>query len=222
MNTINGFQGISSLTNNSSKDVVENPKAVLGKDDFMKLLLIELKYQDPTQPTDTEKILTQTSQLATLESANNTNKELEKLSKTISNSAQLTSISTIGKMGSLGTNSILLDETNEPQFEIYFPKDVSSGTITIKDSSGNVVRTFDIANLPSGVNPFSWDGTNDVGDRLKAGLYSIEASYTSSDGSNQTAAYGVYPIESVRFEKGEAKLKLGSSYIPLKDVVEIY
>jgi len=222
MEAINGFQSMASLTNTTSKDVAENPDSVLGKDDFMKLLLIELQYQDPTEPTDTEKILTQTSQLATLESADNTNKTLEELSKTLSSSTQLSAISAIGKMGSLGTNSILLDESNEPLFEIYFPKDVSSGAITIKDSSGNVVRTFDIANLPSGVNPFSWDGTDEAGNRLSVGSYSIEASYTSADGSSGTTAYGVYPIESVRFEQGEAKLKLGSSYVPLKDVAEIY
>ena len=222
MEAVNGFQSMTSLTNTSSYDMAENPDSILGKDDFMKLLLTELQYQDPTEPTDTEQILTQTSQLATLESADNTNKALEELNKTLASSAQFSAISAIGKMGSLGTNSIFLDESNEPQFEIYFPNDVSSGTITIKDSSGNVVRTFDIENLSSGVNSFLWDGTDDAGNRLSVGSYSIEASYTSADGSSGATAYGVYPIESVRFVNGQANLKMGSSYIPLDQVAEIY
>lgn len=209
-------------TNNTTSSIATNPDSVLGKDDFLKLLLVELQYQDPTSPTDTEKILTQTSQLATLETSDNTNKALENLSKTLANSSQFSSISAIGKMGSLGTNTILLDESNEPQFELYFPQDVSSGTITIKDLNGNIVRTFDITDLPAGVNPFSWDGTDDAGNRLKSGSYSIEASYTSPDGSSGTTAFGVYPIESVRFDQNKAYLKMGSSYIPLEKVVEIY
>ncbi|HUH42926.1 MAG TPA: flagellar hook capping FlgD N-terminal domain-containing protein, partial [Sulfurimonas sp.] len=69
--------GLNAATNaeyaaaNTSKD-----KSILGKDDFMKLLLVELQYQDPTEPMDTEKILTQTSQLAPLEASENTNKAL--------------------------------------------------------------------------------------------------------------------------------------------------
>jgi len=211
-----------SATNSTASGIASNPKAILSKDDFLKLLLTELQYQDPTSPTDTEKILTQTSQLATLETSDNTNKALENLSKTLANSSQFSSISAIGKMGSLGTNTILLDESNEPQFELYFPQDVSSGTITIKDLNGNIVRTFDITDLPAGVNPFSWDGTDDAGNRLKSGSYSIEASYTSPDGSSGTTAFGVYPIESVRFDQNKAYLKMGSSYIPLEKVVEIY
>ena len=42
-------------------------KSVLGKDDFLTLLLVELQHQDPTEPTDSATILTQTSQLANLE-----------------------------------------------------------------------------------------------------------------------------------------------------------
>lgn len=39
----------------------------LGKDDFMKLLLATLKYQDPTQPMDTGKLLEQTSTMTNME-----------------------------------------------------------------------------------------------------------------------------------------------------------
>ena len=60
-------------------------KTALGKDDFMKLLLVELQHQDPTEPMDSEKILTQTSQLAGLESSENTNKALATLTAGLGN-----------------------------------------------------------------------------------------------------------------------------------------
>ena len=39
----------------------------LGKDDFMKLMLATLKYQDPTQPMDTAQLLEQTSTMTNME-----------------------------------------------------------------------------------------------------------------------------------------------------------
>ena len=72
-------------------------KTILGKDDFMTLLLVELQHQDPTEPMDSEKILSQTSQLATLEASENTNKALADLATSLGASQNFSSISAIGK-----------------------------------------------------------------------------------------------------------------------------
>lgn len=42
--------------------------AGLGSDDFLKLLVAQLKYQDPTSPTDTSSFMTQTAQLTQVDS----------------------------------------------------------------------------------------------------------------------------------------------------------
>lgn len=68
----------------SSSDVVENPKGKLDKDAFLKLFLEELKYQDPTAPMDSDKILTQTSQLTQLESSQEMKKSMEAITKSMS------------------------------------------------------------------------------------------------------------------------------------------
>jgi len=223
MQAVKGFQDYAKLINRSSKDSVENPDGVLDKDSFMKLLLTELKYQDPTEPTDTEKILTQTSQLATLEASDNTNKALENLGNTLKSTSQLSTISAIGKMGSLGANTISVgEEDTQKSFEIYFPKDVKSGYIHIKDIQGNSIKDIEIKDLDKGINTFNWDLTDAFGKRVKTGSYSIEANYTSSDDTTGETMFGVYPIESVKFIDGKANLKLGSNYFPIEKVVEIY
>jgi flagellar basal-body rod modification protein FlgD len=40
----------------------------LNSDDFLKLLVAQLKYQDPTSPADTSSFMTQTAQLTQVES----------------------------------------------------------------------------------------------------------------------------------------------------------
>ena len=47
--------------------LVDDDPSSLGKDDFMKLMLATLKYQDPTQPMDTQQLLEQTSTMTNME-----------------------------------------------------------------------------------------------------------------------------------------------------------
>jgi flagellar basal-body rod modification protein FlgD len=218
---IDGVNTTSTLTTNANDPYI-NPDGILGKDDFMKLLLLELQYQDPTDPMDTEQILSQTSELASLEAADNTNRALEKLSESLAASQQYSMISAIGKTASLGSDSIQHTKGEISSFDLNFPSDVSKGTVEIRDNSGTLVKSFPIEDLSQGTHSFEWNGTNNDGNEVDDGLYSIAATYYDDEGNPATTAVGTYPIESVRFENGEALLKLGSSYVPMSQVVEIY
>ncbi|MDQ1245447.1 MAG: Basal-body rod modification protein FlgD [Campylobacterota bacterium] len=195
---------------------------VLDKDDFMTLLLVELQNQDPTEPMDSEKILSQTSQLATLEATENTNKALSDLATSLGVSQQFGTIAAIGKTADLGSNAITLDEGSASTFEIYFPDDIEQGSVEITDVNGNVLKTLDVGTNPKGVYQFTWDGTDANGDSLDSGMYYASASYTNPNGDSLKTRMGAYPIESVRFENGETLVKVGSSYVPLSKVVEVY
>lgn len=197
-------------------------KTTLGKDDFLKLLLVELQHQDPTEPMDSDKILSQTSQLATLESAQNTNDALEKLAGALGNSQQFSTISAIGKTADLGSNAISFDKGTASSFEVYFPNDIASGTLEVIDGDGKIVSTMDIEENPQGVYQFDWDGSLNSGGIADSGVYFITASYSDSQGNPQTTRMGAYPIESVRFEDGDTLVKVGSAYVPLENIVEVY
>jgi len=197
-------------------------KTSLGKDDFMKLLLVELQYQDPTEPTDTEKILTQTSQLASLESTDKTNKALEDLAASLSSANDFSTIAAIGKTADLGSNAISLDKGENTTFEIYFPDSIQQGTVEIVDVNGNTIKSLDVGSNPSGVYQFTWDGTDNAGNQLEGGIYYVNGSYTNENGDAKTTRVGAYPIESVRFDNGETLVKLGSNYVPLSNVKEVY
>jgi flagellar basal-body rod modification protein FlgD len=216
-----------------AETVTQKDKSVLGKDDFMKLLLVELQHQDPTEPMDSEKILTQTSQLASLESAENTNNALEALSASLASTQEFSTIAAIGKRADLGSDAIQHDEGSTTSFEIYFPEDVANGTIEITDLDDNVIATLPIE-MPedangdpldkrdSGVYQFDWDGRDALGNFSESGIYRVNSTYYSPDGTKNETRLGAYPIESVRFEDGKSYVKLGSNYVPLEDVVEVY
>jgi len=162
-----------------------NPKGVLGKDDFMKLLLVQLQYQDPTSPMDTEKILTQTSQLASLESADNTKTALEKLSASLGNAQQFSTIAAIGKTADLGSDAISYDKGSNSTFEVYFPNDVEQGSVVITDANGNTVKTLNVGTNKAGVYQFNWDGSDNNGGVADSGIYHVNAVYNDTNGKKQ-------------------------------------
>ena len=264
-------QNLATQGNVNTKNEDED-KSILGKDDFMMLLLTQMQYQDPTEPMDTETILTQTSQLATLEASENTNKAIQALSASLELSQQFSVIAAIGKTADLGSNAIGYDKGSASMFEVYFPEEIKSGTIEILDSNGNVVATMDIdvkgedgetpapdeegetpkaykegettdpapdpdpdpapdpdpepspddKILPAGVHQFSWDGKLSDGTYAESGVYYVTASYTNEAGEAKTTRLGTYPIEGVRFEGGKAFVKVGSNYVPLESIKEVY
>jgi flagellar basal-body rod modification protein FlgD len=200
-----------------------NPDSVLGKDDFMKLLLVELQHQDPTEPMDSEKILSQTSQLATLEASENTNNALAELAASLKGSMNFNTISAIGKMADLGSNAVVLDEDGDAaSFEMYFPDDYKSGQINIMDPNGNTVASMELEPGVNGVHGFTWDGGLSDGSAAEAGYYYITADYLTTDNLQGTTRMGAYPIESVRFDGDTTMVKLGSSYVPFDSIQEVY
>jgi len=215
--------GLNAATNAETVETttVEN-KTALGKDDFMTLLLVELQNQDPTEPMDSEKILTQTSQLAALESAENTNAALEELAVSLGSTQQFSTISAIGKTADLGSNAIGHDEGSTTSFEVYFPDDIANGNIEILDVDGNIVGTMPLEESEAGVYQFDWDGTLSNGSAAQSAVYYITASYTNAAGDSKTTRMGAYPIESVRFEDGTTYVKVGSSYVDIESVTEVY
>jgi len=197
---------------------------VLGKDDFLKLLLTELQHQDPTSPMDTDKILTQTSQLATLESATKTNTALDNLSAQLKESVSSNATSLIGKMGSLGTTAITLKDAKST-YEVYFPTEIKDGTLSIKNKDGKVVKTLDLGDTAagkSGVIAFEWDGKDNDGVQLDDAYYGVTADYVDATGASKATQAGVYPVESIRYDSGATYVKLGSTYYPMSNVVEYY
>lgn len=215
--------GLNAATNtDAATTTAAKDKTALGKDDFLKLLLVELKYQDPTAPMDSEKILSQTSQLAALESSTKTNTALESLTAALGNTQQFSTISAIGKTADIGSNAISYDEGTNSEFEVYFPNSVQEGTVNITDLQDNKIATINVGTNPSGVYKFEWDGKDSSGGKSKSGIYKVTADYTDQSGTTQTTRLGAYPIESVKFDSGTTYLKLGSSYVPLAQVKEVY
>ncbi|TQR31313.1 flagellar basal body rod modification protein [Campylobacter sp. MIT 99-7217] len=217
----------------SSNQIVSNPGATLDKDAFLKLLLIELQHQDPTDPMDSDKMLTQTSQLSALEMQQNTNTTMQQMVETMSqlstvmvSNANMALLGAIGKMAVVDESSIPLssDVNDGASFRMYLPKASTEAGITLSvlDSNGKVIREIKLSGTQSaGSHDYSWDGKDNDGNFAGAGNYTIKTSYKDVDGGTSTSVFGAYPIESVKFIDGVANAKLAGKYVTFDKITEI-
>ncbi len=231
--TTNSTNNTSNATNSTSQtSSTSKGNSTLDKDAFLKLLLIEMQNQDPTDPMDTDKMLTQTSQLAALEMQQNTNdtmqqmvKTMELLSQSMISSGNMAVINALGKMATITDTTFPLEnDKSVVSARMYLPKETKDGaTFQVMDSKGNVVRNIKVAKeeLKQGVNIIGWDGRNQDGIFVGAGNYTMKVSYTNIDGGTSTSSYGSYPIESVKFKDGVGILVIGGKEVKFDDIAQI-
>lgn len=217
---------------NSTSSTSTNKNSTLDKDAFLKLLLIEMQNQDPTDPMDTDKMLTQTSQLAALEMQQNTNdtmqkmvETMEQLSESLISSGNMSVINAIGKMATITDTTFKLENSTQTiSVRMYLPKETKDGaTFKVMDSKGNVVREIkvDKDSLKQGVNIIGWDGRDNNGVFVGAGNYTMKVTYTDIDGGSSSSSYGSYPIESVKFVDGVGKLIIGGKEVTFDQISQI-
>lgn len=225
--------GTTRTDSSSSSGIVSNPNATLDKDAFLKLLLIELQHQDPTDPMDSDKMLTQTSQLSALEMQQNTNttmqkmvETMQKLSDSFSTSMSTSALGAIGKMATVSDNKIKLTGADELiALKMYLPEDSDENGVTLEiyDSNNKLVfsEKSDAKSISQGLFTMEWPGRNNDGIYAGDGEYTVKMVYNNKNGEKITANYGTYPIEGVVFKDGVAYAKMAGQEVPFDAIQEI-
>ncbi|OEY23159.1 flagellar basal body rod modification protein [Campylobacter jejuni] len=225
--------GTARTDSSSSSGIVSNPNATLDKDAFLKLLLIELQHQDPTDPMDSDKMLTQTSQLSALEMQQNTNttmqkmvETMQKLSDSFSTSMSTSALGAIGKMATVSDNKIKLTGADELiALKMYLPEDSDENGVTLEiyDSNNKLVfsEKSDAKSISQGLFTMEWPGRNNDGVYAGDGEYTVKMVYNNKNGEKITANYGTYPIEGVVFKDGVAYAKMAGQEVPFDAIQEI-
>lgn len=201
--------------------IVENPLGKLDSQAFLKLLLKELEYQDPTSPMDSEKMLSQTAQLTSLEAQNETKNAMLSMQTALTTSGQMSAATMIGKVASLGTNEVTLTKGGDVTFGLRFKEAATNIQLTVKDSKGQVVNQESLGDSTSSYEQLVWQGKDTNGNSVDAGIYTLEATYTAPDGTIKNADIA-YMIDSVKFEGKTSLAKLGSTYVDVTKIKEFF
>jgi len=139
-NTINGTNSTSNTNNSTTGQSVSNAiNTALGKDDFLKLLMTELKNQDPLQPLDNKDFISQMAQFSSLEQMNNVAKSMDDLSKSMFNFAQQATLTQGAAMIGKWVGGINVDDSTPMEGTVEAVKWLDGEpTVQIRKSDGTL------------------------------------------------------------------------------------
>lgn len=174
INALNSATAASSGTNLYEKE----EGAVMGKEDFMMLLVAQLKNQDPLSPDDPTEFTAQLAQFSSLEQLYNLNDSMESLAASNAESDRLATLGTIGKdVAFEGDTTTFSGEPIEFGYSLSGP--ASQVTISLQQD-GATLATLNGTELTSGNHFLTWDGLTDDGSPAPVGDYDIVIDATSA------------------------------------------
>jgi flagellar basal-body rod modification protein FlgD len=139
---------------------------------FLKLLVTQLKNQDPLNPLDNAAVTTQMSQINTVTGIERLNETLQTLLSTYNEGQAMQAAGLIGKSVLVaGSRLVLADGKAGGGANLAGPAD--NVTLTIVDAAGKVVQNQTIGARDAGIFDFVWDGKTDAGAVAPPGTYSF-------------------------------------------------
>ena len=209
-------------TDNDSYELYDNTSTMLGKDDFLTLLITQMQHQDPLNPTDSVEYTAQLAQFSSLEQLSNVNKNLEylQLFQASINNAQ--AVSFIGKEVTALGDGIQISEGIAEACEFELSAPASGVTINIYNEAGNLVKTIEEGSMDAGRQNIAWDGTDQNGNLLEDGDYTFEVLAVDADGQAVEAiTYSTGVVSGVTFVDGTTYFMVGNQKIPIADIIEV-
>jgi len=168
---------VTNATNVTAKKGVENPQ-----DRFLKLLVTQMKNQDPLKPLDNAEVTSQLAQISTVSGIDKLNSTLQLLNSDMSESLSMEATRMIGHNVLVPGKSLSL-EKGASVLGVELDQPADQVKVTIMDSSGIPVRHLDLDSKPEGVSAIPWNGKTDSGAIAADGEYTFAATAVQ-DGEN--------------------------------------
>ncbi len=200
-------------------------KSIVGKDDFLNLLVTQLKYQDPLDPQDPTEYTSQLAEFSSLEQLMSVNTSIEDLSSLQVLNTMYSSSSFVGQTVRMDGNTLSVKDGAASTVNYDLAYDAKTVTINIYNAKGDVVDTQEITDskdLAAGNHAFVWDRQLDNNAIAPDDNYHFEVKATDADKNPiniSTSFIGV--VSGVSFANNQISLNINGKGYALGDLINI-
>lgn len=210
-------------TSDAGGALAQTTSQKVGKDGFLKILVTQLKNQNPTDPMKGRDFASQLAQFSSVEQLTSIGDQLE--AQKGGNQALMRSVNSgvatdlIGKSVEADGNQFSRNGEGETTLGMDLSSSASEVTVTIRNSAGSAVRTRTLENVGAGPQEITWNGTNDEGNQVPDGDYSFEVEATDSEGETVKASPFIEgSVDRVTFGKDGTQLWVNGAKISMDRV----
>ena len=201
-------------------------KGMLGKDDFMKLLVAQMQHQDPMNPSDSSQMAAQLAQFSSLEQLTNISQQMA--SQAADSATLVNTVNNSSAIGLLGKTVSVLDDTvqvggSSPTHTASTTVGAGgSFTVRLEDANGFTVATNHMGRVAGGQQNVSLDSLTSG---LPAGNYKVVFDVTNGVGSTQTIAHPTSTVaahvDGIGFGTNGAVVTSGSKKYTIGQVLSV-
>jgi len=201
----------------------KNPGGVMGRDQFLQLLVAQLKNQDPMNPLNAEEFAAQLAQFSSLEQLMNINETMEGQVSTTAGLIEATNaaaaLDVVGREILAVGDTLDVGEDGPPPIVVGVGGTGGTGTLKVFDEDGSQVGEKTVSFDEAGRHEIELDGALKG---LEPGRYTFELEIVDEAGSAvKFQTFSRIHIDGVRYGPGGPVLMSGDLEIPLSNVVEV-
>ena len=172
------------------------------------MLTVQLQNQDPMNPMDNAAMTSQLAALNQVDGINKLNTSVTALVAQMQSANFMNLSSSVGKTAlAQGSQAYYAGQPVGMAAKLDAP--AASLKAVIRDMNNQIVNQFDFGATPTGMTDFIWDGGDDAGNQVAAGLYTLELTATDAQGKTfSPASYMGAMVTSIGQEGTEMKVGL--------------
>lgn len=163
------------LRSTQDQQVQTKDKNKLGQEDFMELMVAQLRNQDPFAPMENGDFLAQIAQFSQVSGLQDLQKSFDELSTSLVSNQALQAASLVGRDVLAPTGLGVFSQGGSIRGDVELPSASARVEVKIYDGAGQVVRTLELGSQASGSAMFQWDGLRDDGTYAQPGTYLVSA-----------------------------------------------
>jgi flagellar basal-body rod modification protein FlgD len=215
---------IASVNTTGPQNASKNPltEKTVTQDDFLRLLITQLRHQDPLNPMDNQEFAAQLATFNSLGQLIDINGKLGNLQSAQSLTGQFNAASLIGKEVTTSGNAINVQSGSAAKIGYQLGAGASRVVVSIYNSAGDLVRQIAAGPQASGERSVTWDGNDARGRSAASGVYRFEIDAFDVNGKKVQAAgrqQGI--VTGVRLDGSEPVLEIGELQVPLGSVTSV-